>query len=102
MKIFKLNNKKQKFVSEGQSAETNSEGIKYEYKNNLITKIFLCSLGILGFVLCIMDIRDEGSLFKFSMGNTKFLYTGSLIGVAIILISIIMISVLTPKVNLKK
>ena len=89
MRIFKKKKKKSVFISEGQPPEVNELGIKSEYNNNLFTKIILLVFALLGFTLCVLDIRDDGMLLKLSFGETEFNYAGSLIGVVVMIISMI-------------
>ena len=77
MRIFKKKKKKSVFISEGQPPEVNELGIKSEYNNNLFTKIILLVFALLGFTLCVLDIRDDGMLLKLSFGETEFNYSGS-------------------------
>ena len=102
MRLFNKKKKKSRFISEGQSPEVNTLGIKNEYNNNLFTKIILLVFALLGFTLCVLDIRDDGMLLKLSFGETEFNYAGSLIGVAVIIISIIIMLFHKPQVHLKK
>ena len=66
MRLFNKKKKKSRFISEGQSPEVNTLGIKNEYNNNLLTKIILLVFALLGFILCVLDIRDDGMLLKLS------------------------------------
>ena len=95
MRIFKKKKKKSVFISEGQPPEVNELGIKSEYNNNLFTKIILL-------VFALLDIRDDGMLLKLSFGETEFNYAGSLIGVVVMIISMIVMLFHKPGVHLKK
>ena len=99
---FKKKKKKSVFISEGQPPEVNELGIKSEYNNNLFTKIILLVFALLGFTLCVLDIRDDGMLLKLSFGETEFNYAGSLIGVVVMIISMIVMLFHKPGVHLKK
>lgn len=101
MRIFKKKKKKSVFISEGQPPEVNELGIKSEYNNNLFTKIILLVFALLGFTLCVLDIRDDGMLLKLSFGETEFNYAGSLIGVVVMIISMIVMLFHKPGVHLK-
>ena len=85
MRIFKKKKKKSVFISEGQPPEVNELGIKSEYNNNLFTKIILLVFALLGFTLCVLDIRDDGML-----------------GVVVMIISMIVMLFHKPGVHLKK
>lgn len=102
MRLFNKKKKKSRFISEGQSPEVNTLGIKNEYNNNLLTKIILLVFALLGFILCVLDIRDDGMLLKLSFGETEFNYAGSLIGVVVMIISMIVMLFHKPGVHLKK
>lgn len=103
MRLFNKKKKKSRFVSEGQPPEINSSGIEHEYKYNLYTKIILLICVLLGIILCVCDIRDDGMLLKLSIGgDTEFKYVGSLAGLAIVVISILVMLLHTPQVHLKK
>lgn len=102
MRLFNKKKKLSKFTSEGESSSINRQGIKNEYSNDLFTKITLSVFGILGFILCLLDVRDDGMLLKLSIGETEFNYAGSLIGAAITIICIIAIVLQKPEVHIRK
>ena len=103
MEKQKRKRKKSVFISEGQPPEVNELGIKSEYNNNLFTKIILLVFALLWVLLFVfLDIRDDGMLLKLSFGETEFNYAGSLIGVVVMIISMIVMLFHKPGVHLKK
>lgn len=92
--------KKQKeFVSEGQSRAVNEKGIELERTSMIIKFIMFGVFALAGLVLSILDIRDGGMVFEFT---GLFKYSGSLVGVLIMIICIVGIFKNKPQVNIKK
>lgn len=96
----KPHSKKQtEFVSKGQPRSVNEKGIELE-KTSLIIKFILFGVfALAGLILCILDIRDGGMVLELT---GLFKYSGSLVGVLIMIICIVGICKNKPQVNIKK
>lgn len=96
----KPHSKKQKeFVSKGQPRSVNEKGIELE-KTYMIIKFVLFGLfALAGLILCFLDIRDGGMVFEFT---GLFKYSGSLVGVLIMILCIVGIYKNKPQINIKK
>ena len=96
----KPHSKKQtEFVSKGQPCSVNEKGIELEKTSMIIKFILFGVFALAGLILCILDIRDGGMVFEFT---GLFKYSGSLVGVLIMIICIVGIYKNKPQVNIKK
>lgn len=68
----------------------------------MLTKWLLFVVVILGIVLCVLDIRDEGMMVKLSFGGNQVLYSCSILGGIIVLVAIVGLIFTNPKVRLRK
>ena len=101
MNIFGKKKKKRAFNSEGQSSGLNKYGIKSEYVFAGIKLIMLGLFFVAGAVLCYLDIRDEGCMIEFSIGDMSCKYIGSLVGTIIMIVTVLGALHINPKVNIK-
>lgn len=96
----KPHSKKQtEFVSKGQPRSVNEKGIELEKTSMIIKFIMFGVFALAGLILCILDIRDGGMVFELT---GLFKYSGSLVGVLIMIICIVGICKNKPRVNIKK
>lgn len=85
------------FVSKGQDEKVNLMGTKYEYTALSRKQWMLFLIIIAGFILLIMDIRDEGMMFS----TPLFKFSGSLIGGFIMIGGILWLFYSKAKVNIQ-
>lgn len=91
--------KQTQFVSEGQPPAINEKGLELEKISIIIKYTLLGIFALLGVILCIFDIRDDGLILKF-LG--LFNYSGTLVGVIITVACMYWIYKSKPSVFLKR
>ena len=77
--------KAQSFTGKNIDKETAKSGIQMETSSVLQKTIFFLVIAIMGFVLCIMDIRDSGMTFE----GLGIKYNCTMIGGVMVIIGII-------------
>lgn len=98
-KKIKLSNQRQRsFEAEGATPEVQELGTKSEYKYSIIYTVICGVLILSGVVMIFMGIRDEG--MKIKIGPYEF--SGSMVGLVVILLSGIVMFFVRPKVKLTR
>lgn len=86
-----------KFEAEGQSEKVVICGMVIE----LLPFILMGVIGILGFILCICDIKDDGMFLKIIFKNLDVEFLGSYIGGAIIILVVMFFVFRKPEIGVK-